>query len=161
MVSLLGGAPVTIAYAEVYLALMQGIVDVWQTALPPAYRDKWFEPSGCKYFTFANHLLALNFLGVNKDAFANLPKDLQDLVVEFFTKRQEFDHNRLRDEVATFTLKAIMDYGVNIKAMHPALREEIRKACRPLYEDWAKAYGPEGTALLSRVGKFHEEYIKR
>lgn len=81
-VALIGGAPVSVPLAEVYMGLKLGTVDGFVSGVSFLHSDKWDEV--CKNFVKSPSCsLWTNNILINLDAFKALPQDIQKTIDEY------------------------------------------------------------------------------
>ena len=106
-----GAKPTPMAFAEVYLALQQGVVDGQENPLTQIMSAKFYEVQ--KYVSTSSHVTQCVFLMTNKEFMDTLPEDLRTLVVETAAKYcKEASETSVQYE--TDTLKELEGYGMTI-----------------------------------------------
>ncbi len=102
-----------------------------------------------KYISLTNHVWDGYWVLGNKNSFARLPKDVQDIV------SREIDKSGLdeRKDIARLseTLKSdLKGKGVNLLEVN---QDPFRNALKTttFYSDWKKKYGDEAWAMLEKV----------
>ena len=113
-----------------------------------------------KYTTYCNFQQCMGGVAVNKDAFNELPKDLQDIVLEAAQEANAWAQEWSTEEDLAYATKGVIDYGVTIARMPGSVEREAREKMKPLWQDWATRSGPNGPDLLKRILDWHEEWIK-
>ena len=96
----LGTRPTRVTWAEVYLALRQGLIDACEGPVSAAYGAKIHEPA--PYVTRTDHLISTAHVTMNDRVFQSLPEDLQRVVIEAAKEAVLFSRNeseRLTNEV--------------------------------------------------------------
>jgi tripartite ATP-independent transporter DctP family solute receptor len=96
----LGTRPTRVTWAEVYLALRQGVIDACEGPVSAAYAAKFHEPA--PYVTHTDHLISTTHVTMNDKAFQGLPGDLQRVVTEAARETARFSRHegeRLTNEV--------------------------------------------------------------
>jgi len=148
LVRALGGAPVSIPFGEVYVALQRGVVDGAMTSATNAEPMKFFEVA--KYLNYWYLTGAsLEWLAVNAKAWDALPKDLQQAVLDALKESRfedrEWEDARAWDDRAR---KRIQELGMTV--IDPP-KEEIGKAraqSRTAWDAWIKRTGAEGKRAM-------------
>lgn len=106
-----GANPTPMAFAEVYLALQQGVVDGQENPLTQIMSAKFYEVQ--KYVSTSSHVTQCVFLMTNKEFMDTLPEDLRTLVAETAAKYcKEASETSVQHE--TDTLKELEEYGMTI-----------------------------------------------
>jgi tripartite ATP-independent transporter DctP family solute receptor len=96
----LGTRPTRVTWAEVYLALRQGVIDACEGPVSAAYAAKFHEPA--PYVTRTDHLISTAHVTMNDRAFQGLPEDLQRVLIEAAEETVKFSRDegeRLTNEV--------------------------------------------------------------
>lgn len=141
-----GAAPTSINLSEAYSALQTHIVEAEENPLAVISTAKFYEVQ--KYCSLTNHLWdGFWFLG-NKQSFARLPKELQEIVrtnVNAAGLKQRDDLGKLNDSLeAELAAKGLQFNKVNADAF----RDKLRAA--GFYAEWHKKFGDEAWALLEK-----------
>jgi tripartite ATP-independent transporter DctP family solute receptor len=97
-VEALGGTVQTIAFAELTMALKQGVVDGQENPIGVIYSNKIYETQ--KFLSLLNYTYASMNLVMNKAAFAKLTPDQQKVVSAEAKKAGDFMRKAVRDEEA-------------------------------------------------------------
>lgn len=71
---------VEVPWGEVYMALMQGVVDALESPLGSIYGMKFHEVA--KYISMTNHLYSLYVMAINETSFQRLSEDLKQILVD-------------------------------------------------------------------------------
>jgi len=95
-VKALGGTPKTIAFAELPMALKQGVVDGQENPIGVIYSGKMWETQ--KYLSILNYTYVGTHLVMNKAAFGKLTKDQQKIVLEEGKKAGDFMMKTVREK---------------------------------------------------------------
>jgi TRAP-type C4-dicarboxylate transport system substrate-binding protein len=157
MIEKLGGIGVALPMPEVGPALQRGVIDGVATSVDCGTQLHWYEM--IPYCTMTDHMPSMGGFFVNKDAWAELPKDLQDRILAITAEQekiaQEWQFSNLRSSVE----KATNEQGMKYMVMDPALRDEIRELMKPIWYDWVDKIGPPAPEILQRMEEFHEKYV--
>jgi tripartite ATP-independent transporter DctP family solute receptor len=136
MVRLMGGAPVTLGFEEVYTSLYSGHVDGAENDLPSFYWERHFEVA--RHFSLDRHSMTPDLLLVGERAWRRLsPSEreaLRDLALRSSMAQRGF-WTEAEDEARRQVLAA----GVQIHDVEG--REAFRQAVAPLYQRFAPRYG--------------------
>ncbi len=76
----LGSQPVVIAWAELFIALQQGVVDAAEGPIGDLYTNKLYEPA--RHITLTRHLVNSSALSISEKLFKGWPADIQKAVLE-------------------------------------------------------------------------------
>ncbi len=107
----LGANPTPINYAEVYMALQQGVVDGMENPVGLIRGMKFYEVT--KYLTTIPVINAVNVLVINKAAFDNLTPEFQKVVVEAGEQSSRYLEELMTKEM-TENLAFFEEKGVTI-----------------------------------------------
>jgi tripartite ATP-independent periplasmic transporter solute receptor, DctP family len=146
MFKALGASPASINFSETYSALQTRIVEGQENPLAIIYTAKLYEVQ--KFCALSNHMWdGFWFLG-NKESFARLPKDIQQIItaavndagVKERADVQQLDQN-LRGKLETAGLK-----------FNEPDKELFRKKLSDagFYQEWQKKFGSQQWALLEK-----------
>jgi TRAP-type C4-dicarboxylate transport system substrate-binding protein len=141
---LLGGAPVNIAFGEVYTALEKRTVDGAMTSATNAEPMKFFEVAKfLDYWYIAG--AAQEWLVANQKAWDALPKDLQQIVLDA-VKETNLEEKEWSDAAAfdTRVRKRLPELGMTI--VDPSKEElaKARKIAKGAWDIWLKRTGADG-----------------
>jgi len=141
-----GSAPASINFAEVYSALQTKIVEGQENPLAIIQSGKLYEVQ--KYCSMTNHMWdGFHFLA-NAQAFADLPKNLQELVQEHFNK-SALDERADVAKLNASLREELSGKGLNFVDPDPQpFRAALKKA--GFYADWKEKYGAEAWGLLEK-----------
>ena len=131
----LGATPVSLAPAETYLALQQGIVQAYDQPLSNIISWKWFEAG--KQVTLSQHVYAAAFLGVNAKVWAGLAAPVQEGLQKAALEFSAYN-DRLMAEDDETSIAWLRGQGVTVTA------EDIgayRAKMDPVYDEFAAAVG--------------------
>ncbi|WP_216829852.1 TRAP transporter substrate-binding protein [Alkalihalobacterium elongatum] len=131
-ISVMGGNPTPITFAEVYTSLQQGTIDGLTTTVPLMSDSQFYEVS--KYLTLTKHVLFPYILFINNDFYESLPADLQEVVLESADGMVQFARDLAieQEEAALENMKA---KGVEIHELTPEQLERFREAVKPAIEN--------------------------
>lgn len=107
----LGANPTPINYAEVYMALQQGVVDGMENPVGLIRGMKFYEVA--KYLTTIPVINAVNVLTVNKQSFDKLPPEYQKILVEAGPESSKYLEELMTKEM-TENLTFFQEKGVNV-----------------------------------------------
>ncbi|MBI4294842.1 MAG: TRAP transporter substrate-binding protein [Chloroflexi bacterium] len=157
MDTLMGAIPVTLPYEEVYPALQRGIIDGLHMTPPYMYISKLYEVD--RY-----HVLGLGFfeavsLGLNKDAFNELPPDLQQVVLDVGKEIEKEARDWMEQQDAVGAVKGVREYGVTLTAASRSFAAEAYQRMQPLYADFIAKTGDRGANNLKAIEQFHKDWL--
>jgi tripartite ATP-independent transporter DctP family solute receptor len=142
----LGASPTSININEVYSALQTRIVEGQENPLALIDLFKFYEVQ--KYVSLTNHMWDGFWTLANARAWAELPKNLQEIVTRNVNGAALKEREDLRQ------LNESMRGGLAAKGMifNPTDPETFRATLRSagFYADWKQKYGPEAWAVLEK-----------
>jgi len=156
LVAQLGGVPVSVSGAETYMALQRGTIDGVITTVDSALMGHYFEVA--PYATLTNMAPGLGGPLVNKDAWAELPPDLQDTILKASAEMQEVTRQWFSTRMESDILKAMKEQGARFMVIRPDFRENLRNSMRPVWDKWADRAGPGAAKMIKRVDQFLKKY---
>ena len=122
----LGATPVVTSFAEVPMALLQGVVDATEGALEDIYSNKLYESA--KYISMVNYAFPLQMFTCSAAFYDNLDPELQQVIKDAaHVAGQEFGQT-MRDSWDTWR-QEMLDAGVEFIEVDRSVFEE---AIRPL-----------------------------
>lgn len=131
--------PTPIPWAELYMALQQGVVDAQENPVVNIYGAKLYEVQ--KYLSLTGHTYDPNIYFINKDFFYNLPQEYQEILRE--TAKEVITWQReqaQRDEKAQ--LQELAEY-MKINQLSTQELVRFRAQCKSVYEEQEKFIGKE------------------
>jgi TRAP-type transport system periplasmic protein len=146
MFKALGASPTSININEVYSALQTKIVEGQENPLSLINLFKFYEVQ--KYVSMTNHMWDGFWTLANTRAWAELPKDLQEIVarnINGAALKEREDVRQLNDSLqGDLTGKGM--------AFNPTDTEKFRAALRSagFYAEWKQKYGAEAWAVLEK-----------
>lgn len=125
-----GANPTAISAPEMYTSLQQGVVDAMEgtaeTAVTYGITDL------AKTCLQTHHIYNEGSLVINKDAFNDLPDDLQKILLECAADMETYERNLNTQMVEDFK-KNIVDAGIEIV---PVNLDEAKQLVAPVYEEF-------------------------
>lgn len=150
---LLGGAPINIAFGEVYTALEKKTVDGAMTSATNAEPMKFFEVAKyLDYWYIAG--AAQEWLVANQKAWDALPKDLQQVVLDA-VKELNLEEKEWAD-AAAFDARVrtrLPELGMTVVDPPKEELEKARKLARASWDTWLSRTGPDGKRGLELAMK--------
>ncbi len=143
----LEAAPSPINFNELYSALQTKVVEGQENPLAIIATARLYEVQ--KSVSLTNHVWDGYWVLGNKDSFARLPKDFQDII------SQEIGRSGLEERKDIATLSETLKADLKSKAINliDVKHDDFRAALKPttFYADWKKKYGDEAWAMLEKV----------
>jgi C4-dicarboxylate-binding protein DctP len=131
----LGANPVSIPYADTYMALKTGVADGEENPFANIGDMKFYEVQ--KYLTHIDYQFHPEVFSMNLKFYNSMPADLQKIVSDgawLFANTV----NSIRSEMDKGYIKTIEDYGTKIYKPTSAEKAEFQKACAPVYDYFVK-----------------------
>jgi TRAP-type C4-dicarboxylate transport system substrate-binding protein len=131
----LGGSPTGMSSSELYLAFDKGVIDATPRPLITGLGRSLDEV--IKHITQATFLVDTSILAINRNAWEQLPDDLQKIILDAASER---DAQQIK-MVESFIGDAIIHYEANGVTMHNMSAEtiaELRSASAKVIEKWAE-----------------------
>jgi TRAP-type transport system periplasmic protein len=150
---LLGGAPINIAFGEVYTALEKKTVDGAMTSATNAEPMKFFEVAKfLDYWYIAG--AAQEWLVANQKAWDALPKDLQQVVLDA-VKETNLEEKEWADAAAfdERVRKRLPELGMTVVDPSRDELEKARKIARAAWDTWLSRTGADGKRGLELAMK--------
>jgi len=146
MFKALGGSPTSININEVYSALQTKIVEGQENPLSLINLFKFFEVQ--KYVSYTNHMWDGFWTLANAKAWADLPKDLQEVLAKNINgaalKEREDVHKLNESLEGELTKKGMVFNKTDTEAFRTTLR------AGKFYGEWKEKYGAEAWAVLEK-----------
>ncbi len=148
LVKSMGGAPVNVAFGELYIALQRGVIEAAITSATNAEPMKFFEVSKYLNYWYINGFY-LEILGINKKAWDALPPDLQEVVTSSL-KESRFEDKTWEDAISwdNKARKRVQELGMTVVDVPKAEIEKARKLSRPSWDVWLKRAGADGKQAM-------------
>lgn len=131
----LSAAPTPMTFSEVYIGLQQGTIDAQENPYEVIVSNRLYEQQD--YMVETNHLPHLISLIVSESFFEKLPEDKQEILVkaaEFASKEARAASDaRISDKIEEIKLN-----GAQIVTIDDELKEQMRKASQPVYDEIKK-----------------------
>ena len=133
-----GATPTTIAFAELYSALQQNVVDGQENPIASIASMRLFEVQ--KYLTLSDHgFLAYAFM-FNKPMLDKLSKENRQILVD--AAREGSRHQRdIIQQAEKEHLEAFRKAGLQISTLTPEQRARFEQASKPVYDWFSQKYG--------------------
>lgn len=146
-INIAGGVATPIPSPELYLAAQRGVIDGMMSGLATGLSASWWEVAP---YVYPLHFFYMTAEAVmNKAAFAELPKEYQDILLdEAKTFREgKFTEAKQTDLVGWDEWE---ENGGTVVDLSPELREALRKQVEPLWDEWLENT-PTGQEALDTI----------
>lgn len=148
-----GARPTPVAFAELFTALEQGVVDGHENPYSVIFGSNAHEVQS--YISESNHGTNVSVPSVNQDFFDSLPEDLQRIVTESAQEAAEYNR-RVAEEQNAGGKQKILDAGTTeIVELSEDERGQLRDAVVPgVWDEYADVIGREAVEeLKARQGE--------
>ncbi len=153
MCDAIGMSAVVIPWGDVVPALASGRIDGVTTSAVSAVDGKFWE--FLKYVYPTNHSWSIDLVTINLDTYKKLPaKDQKALVGLGQELEPKFWGVSIHEDQST--LKTLLDHGMELVKVPPAMMKQMQKRSAPLLEDFLKrapAARPIVKKYLAEVGR--------
>lgn len=140
-----GAVPTSIAFAELYTALQQQVVDGQENPITTIAAMRFFEVQD--HLTISDHGFLAYAVVFNKAFFDGLPEEVQTILVE--TAREAGQYQRdIIEEAERQHLEEFREAGVEIIELSEEQRAAFVEASQPVYEWFENEYGGETLELI-------------
>jgi len=158
--SVLNATPITVPWAEVYMAAQRGVIDGATGSLGTVYDSKWYEVF--KYITVTEFVMSIDGINVNLDAWKELPADYQKIVLET-AKKWQYKY-WFRREMANYKKNVLAQqiYGCKVRYMDPKFRKKVvAKSKEKVWPDWVERtkQPDKARAFIKDCEKYRDEYM--
>lgn len=141
-----GANPTPVAFADLYLALQQGLVEAQENAYNTITASKLYEQQ--KYIVNTHHVIMWGGMYMNLDFYNSLPDDyraLIDWVCENVMDKYTYE---LAEEENNIALQQMKDAGLEVIDLTEADYTKMREAAKPAYDMIRADVGDEAMNIL-------------
>ena len=139
-----GANPTAMAYVEVYNGLQQGVIEGQENPLANIASMKFYEVQ--KYMTLTGHAYHTYAAVMNKQAWENLPEDLQTVIADAMIVGRDAARQFTNEDEAKI-LDAIKDQ-IEIQKLSEEGRAAFIEASKPIYDEFRDKVTP---ALMDKA----------
>ncbi|MBN2859474.1 MAG: TRAP transporter substrate-binding protein DctP [Sphaerochaetaceae bacterium] len=148
--------PTPVPYTDVYSALQLNMVSGVENPLGALVDMKWYEVQD--YLILSNHIMYLEGVFMNDEAFNALPSDLQNIVSETILEMHDVAYE-LQDE-ANAKAKEILEEHVEVLDLSDESIAEFKRAAAPVRDFFKDQYGERAAGILEGLETEVEEFLK-
>jgi TRAP-type transport system periplasmic protein len=131
----LGANPVPVDFAELYMALQQGVAEGQENALGTIDSKKYYEVQ--KFVMLTGHIYQSQIIGINAKFFSSLPENYQKIIVDAVKEAREYN-NKLQLEADEKAKEKFIKLGMKIIEPNlPLFRENAKKYMKELETLWS------------------------
>jgi len=142
-----GASPVSIPWAETYMAMQTKIADGLEQPLVGLLVDKMYEVQ--KHCSLTNHMWDGFWVLANRRVWDGIPANLREVV------ERNINEEALRQRAETETMNASLQFTLEARGLefHAVNNEDfrVRLVASGFYSEWRKRYGDEAWSLLEAV----------
>lgn len=147
----LSASPVNLSFFDGYPALEKGTVDAGVGVNPTGvWNFKWYE--AIRNITVSNMFGTSGYVYINLDAFNNMPKEIQNLLLAE-SKRCENELRQYLTQYAKDSLIELEKVGVNVYYLPDSERAKWIDATRPVIDKFYSQIGPEDAKKIEDAAK--------
>lgn len=139
MMEAFGASPTPVAFADVYSALQQGVVDGQENPIPTIYNRQFYEEQG--YVIMTRHMLQNNMIVMNQAQFDSLDVDHQRILLEEAARISAMN-TAIQKRHEQEMLQVIEDSD-HTTVIHDPDREAFAARMDDAYEQMAERWGQE------------------
>jgi TRAP-type C4-dicarboxylate transport system substrate-binding protein len=143
---------ITIATAEVPVALQRGVVNGVMTAGYNARGSKWGEFLDWGYLLH-EHMAGPHYVVANERAFNRLSAELQGQLRDEAEKLGARIHADMNNNESSALKDLVATYNITLVEPSAADRKQMLDMMVPYWEEWAKQQGAEGERQLAILRK--------
>ena len=158
VVEAVGGTPYSLTFSEVYSALSTGTIDSVLTSTPTAVDGKFWEV--VDYYTPTNVAMTQDMVTINLDTFNQLPKDLQEIVLQVGDEMQTKMWEEVGPALDEEQLNICLENGITVVEPSDSFIDDLYEQTAPIREDWLSTAPAEAKTIydkfLAEVGRTEE-----
>lgn len=146
-IQLMGGSPTGMSSSELYMSFDRGVIDGTPRPLLTGVGRSLDDVVG--YLSMATFGVDTSVLAINGDKWDSLPADIQDIITNAATMRDETQF----DLVDAFIKTALVDFeekGMAINEISPEEIERMKEATATVVDEWLEKV-PNGQDYLDIV----------
>lgn len=136
----LKASPTPMTFSEVYIGLQQGTIDAQENPYEVIVSNRLYEQQD--YVVETNHLPHFISLIVSDEFYRDLPKEKQEIIKAAAENAKEAAR-KASDERIADKIKEIENSGTEIVVLNEEVKEEMRQAASPVYEEIKKNVSAE------------------
>jgi len=131
MFKLYGANPTPMAFSEVFTALQTNVIDGQENPYAQIWSGKFQEVQ--KYLSITGHVYTPGYVLVSKKHFADLPGEVQKILLETAQETQAFVYD-LAAQLETDLLQKLKDGGITV---NNADKDAFIAASKPIYDEFS------------------------
>jgi len=146
----LGANPTPMNFAELYVALQQGIVDAQENPYSVIWSAKFYEVQ--KYLTNTNHIAFIMTMVMNKDQYDSMPAEYRKVIDESMKEASDILFN-LAKQKNDEMLNSLKEKGMVVSEISPELRKQLVAASEEVKKLVRKKLGDKTVDKLEEAIK--------
>lgn len=139
----LGASPTPIAWAELYQALSQNVVDGQENPLSAILGASFYEVQ--EYLSISNHVYTPSYLIVNEEWWQSLPEDVKGILQDAASNAVEWQRAYGRDQDSEL-VGELEDLGMTVNEIDHA---SFVQRARPVWDEFSDEVGPELVEIVT------------
>lgn len=144
---ILGGAPLSLPWGEVYSSLRTGMIDSVLTSTESAKNGKFWEVLGA--FKQIYYAFPLNMITINLDYWKSLDQNQQQAMLKAAVETEKSQWAASEQRIVD-AAKVIQEHGIKVSDASAALSADMDQAAKQLVGNYLKKASPEVQALLKK-----------
>jgi len=144
----LGANPTPLNFAELYVALQQGIVDAQENPYEIVWSSKFYEVQ--KYLVNTHHIAFILSIVMNKDLYDGMPDNYKQIINESMKEAADYLFNQAKAQNDQM-LASVKEKGMTIIDLTPELRADMEKAGAGVEEMVRQDVGDEAVDELMKA----------
>ncbi len=154
----LGAAPTPMAYAEIFTALQQKVIDAQENPIVNIYIARFYEVQ--KYMSLTSHGYGFTGIVISDKFFKSLPPDIQKIISESAELAEKYSRE-VKDKVEAEQLQA-MSKHMEITKLTPEQLKAFQAKAQVTWPDIKKDIGAEYyDQVMNEVAKIEKETAKK
>lgn len=151
--------PVSMAGAEIYMALQSGTIDGHTKGYSPLPRFKWCEVA--KYVTEPKLGSVFFAVFMNRKKYEKLPEDIRAIIDEMSSdNKYGLIAAKQMDELTAAGEACLRNHGVKFLQWEPAALEELGKRFEPIWNTWIAEREEKGLPAREALGLFYSLQVE-
>ena len=131
----MGATPAPVNFADLYMALKQGLVDGQENPVATIYTYKFYEAQ--KYLKLTSHMIRNVIVFTNAGWYNNLPEDIRTILENAMMEATKYNNHLIVNEETDYTEKLKAE-GMEIVDSDV---DAFRKACSQVHKKFEKDWG--------------------
>ncbi len=134
-----GALATSMSMNECYTALETGVIDGLEMPIDSLYSSGYYEV--CKYLTMSNHMMYLQYIMINKDVFAQLSPEEQEILVNVMIDAEKVHTETLDTSISEMVDDMVNNHGVTVVELTDT--QAWMDATDEINQQWMDNWGQE------------------